>query len=134
MEDNDHFFETQAGEWVGKAQEDELSAKSILKHRDGSPGTVCFLSHQMGEKYLKAFLVSRVRKYQKIHFLDALVKDCAKIDSSFREISKLAIFLNAFYIPSRYPADYPDFFWEDAEEAYKAAEEIKNFVMNKIKL
>ncbi len=30
--------------WLNKIQDDELSAKSILKHKDGSPSTVCFLS------------------------------------------------------------------------------------------
>ncbi len=44
-------------EWIKKAKDDELNACSILTHRDGAPNGVCVLSHQMAEKYLKAYLV-----------------------------------------------------------------------------
>lgn len=54
--------ELQAEEWIKKAHDDELNAQSILKHRDGTPAGVCFLSHQMAEKYFKAFLVFMVSK------------------------------------------------------------------------
>ncbi|MBI2459091.1 MAG: HEPN domain-containing protein [Parcubacteria group bacterium] len=42
-----------AARWVRKARDDELNIRSILKHRDGAPSGVCFLSQQMAEKYLK---------------------------------------------------------------------------------
>ena len=133
MNDDDKFFEMQAEEWIKKAGEDELSAKSILKHRDGSPSTVCFISHQMAEKYLKAFLVEKTHDYPKIHLLDVLAELCVKNDKNSEQIKEEAVFLNAFYIPARYPADYPEFSWHDAEEAYAAAEKIKDFVSKKIK-
>ncbi len=49
--------ELQANEWIKRANEDELSANVILKEEGGAPNTVCFLSQQMAEKYLKAFLI-----------------------------------------------------------------------------
>jgi len=132
MNDNDKFFEMQAREWIKKAKEDELSAESILRHRDGSPSTVCFISHQIAEKFLKAFLVEKIHDYPKIHLLDVLLKLCIKNDGSLEEIKEEAVFLNAFYIPARYPADYPEFSWQDAEQAYEAAKKIKSFVLAKI--
>ena len=75
-------------EWIKKANDDELNAVSILKHRDGTPNCVCFLSQQTAEKYLKAFLVQEKKKYPKIHPLDALWELCKEIDKSFEEIKK----------------------------------------------
>jgi len=46
-----------ANEWFLKARDDELSAKDILTDREGAASTVCFLSQQMAEKYLKGYLV-----------------------------------------------------------------------------
>lgn len=125
--------ELQAGEWIKRAKDDELNAKSILKHRDGTPGAVCFLSNQMAEKYLKAFLVSRKQWFPKIHPLDTLAELCREIDSSFERLKKDAIFLNSFYMRTRYPGDYPEFTWQEAEKAFKAALKIKEFVLGKLK-
>lgn len=60
-----------AEEWTKKAQDDELNARSILTHRDGTPNGACLLSHQMAEKYFKAYMVLKKRWYPKIHFLDS---------------------------------------------------------------
>lgn len=118
-----------AEEWIKKSHDDELNAVSILKHRDGTPNFVCFLSHQMAEKYLKAFLVYKRKRYPKIHPLDRLTELCNEIDSSFGELKKDVIFLNAFYTPTRYPGDYPEFSWQEAEKAFETATKIKNFVL-----
>ncbi|MDP3997283.1 MAG: hypothetical protein Q8P73_02155 [bacterium] len=32
-------------EWFTKAADDELSIRSLLEHKDGAPGTVCYLNH-----------------------------------------------------------------------------------------
>ena len=120
-------------EWLKRATEDELSANVILKEEGGAPNTVCFLSQQMAEKYLKAFLVQEKREYPKIHSLLRLTELCMKIDKSFEEIKEDAIFLTAFYIETRYPADYPEFGWKDAEDAFETATRIKEFVLGRIK-
>ena len=125
--------ELQVEEWVKKAKDDELNACSILTHRDGTPNCVCFLSQQMAEKYLKAFLVYKKKWFPKIHPLDRLVELCIKLDFSFKELKEDAIFLTEFYVPARYPGDYPEFDWEEAEQALEATERIRDFVLNKIK-
>lgn len=43
--------------WVIRAQDDEINASGILKERNGTPMHVCFVSQQIGEKYLKALLL-----------------------------------------------------------------------------
>ena len=124
--------ELQVKEWLKRAEDDELNARSILTHRDGTPNGVCFLSHQMAEKYLKSFLVYKKKWFPKIHLLDKLLELCSKIDNSFLKLKNDAIFLNAFYTPTRYPADYQEFSWKEAEQALKTATRIKDFVLTKI--
>jgi len=120
-------------EWLKRATEDELSANVILKEEGGAPNTVCFLSQQIAEKYLKAFLVQEKREYPKIHSLLKLTELCMKIEKRFDEIKDDAIFLTTFYVPTRYPADYPEFGWKDAKDAFESAKRIKEFVLGKIK-
>ena len=62
-----------------------------------------------------------------------LVELCGKFDSSFEELKEDAIFLTEFYIPVRYPGDYPEFSWSEAEQDFKAAVKIKEFVLRRIK-
>lgn len=125
--------ELHAEEWLRRAKDDELNARSILTHKDGAPNAVCFLSHQMAEKSLKAFLIAKKNWFPKIHYLDKLTELCREIDSSFEEIKEEASFLDPFYTPSRYPGDYPEFTWQEAEKAFEVATRIKDFVLSKIK-
>ncbi|MDP3772003.1 MAG: HEPN domain-containing protein [bacterium] len=119
-------------EWIKRGEDDEQNVRSILLHRDGTPNAACLLSHQMAEKYLKAFLVLTKKWFPRIHPLDKLVELCEEIDISFRELNDTAADLNPFYTPARYPGDYPDFSWKDAEEASLLALRIKEFVLPRL--
>lgn len=122
-----------ANEWILKANDDELSAKDILNDKEGAPSTVCFLSQQMAEKYLKAYLVFCGGRFPKIHDLDRLVKLCQQIESGFEIINIEAKYLSDFYISTRYPGDYPQFDFREAEKAFRAALKIKEAVLRRMK-
>ena len=122
-----------ADEWFSRAMDDEISAKDILKDKEGAASTVCFLSQQMAEKYLKGYLVFNNKRFPKIHALDRLVKLSESIELQFKEIKEEAGYLTAFYVTTRYPGDYPEFNFKDAEQAFKKALKIKKFVLNKLK-
>lgn len=120
------------GRWMKKAQDDELNIQSILKHRDGTPSAACFLSQQMAEKYLKGSLIFFDLELVKVH---DLVKLMSLLENNVPQISQIgneATLLNEYYIKTRYVGDYPEFSWQDAEEAYAAAKKIKEFVIEKI--
>jgi len=122
-------------EWVAKADEDELNIKSILKHRDGTPSLVCFVCHQMSEKYLKALLLFYTGDILKTHSITDLANILEKHSPGVSDkIKKESSSLDPYYITVRYPVEIPfeSFSWEMAEKAYEAAEKIKNFVMGKI--
>ena len=124
--------ELQVREWVKRAEDDELSIKAILKE-GGAFSTACFLSQQMAEKYLKAFLIYYKEWYPKIHPLDTLWELCREINKSFDEIKEDSVFLTTFYVATRYPGDYPEFTSQEAQKSFKAAKRIKELVLNKFK-
>ncbi len=118
-------------EWFEKAEEDEISIKAILKEM-GSPSTVCFLSQQMAEKYLKGLLVFHNKSFPKVHDLLELETRLLQFEPEINEIHENIKTLNRYYIETRYPGDYPEFDWEESKEAYQAAAQIKQFVLRKI--
>lgn len=121
-------------EWFRKANDDELNGLSILKHRDGAPSGVCFLGQQMAEKYLKGLLIFHNQTFPKIHDLLELEILLSGILTDIKEkLHQDLSLLNRYYIETRYPGDYPEFSWKDAEEALTAAERVKGFVLEKIK-
>lgn len=119
-------------DWFKKAQEDYLSAKVILKGKEGSPATVCFLSQQMAEKYLKGLLVFHQKSFPKVHDLLELETLLLPDEPTLKGCEAEIDFLNRYYIETRYPGDYPEFFWEEAEKAFVAASCIKSFAEEKI--
>lgn len=133
---NEKNLEYFVDEWVKRALDDELNIQSILKHRDGTPANVCFLSQQMSEKYCKALILRYTGDYPKSHNLDELVvllrEHVSDIEERLRED---IILLSDYYVGTRYPADIPieSFTWQEAEKAYEAATRIKEFVLEKLK-
>lgn len=132
MKKNDKKNLVLVKEWVNKAEDDELLIRVILKEK-GAPSTVCFLSQQIGEKYLKAFLVFNQKSFPKIHHLDRLLELCIDINSDFEELKENVILLSDYYIETRYPGGWTErWSWKEAKEAFDSALEIKKFVLDKI--
>jgi len=116
-------------EWFDRAGDDELSIRALLKGEDGAPGTVCFLSQQMAEKHLKGLIAHTGQPFMKVHDLVELASVALKhLGQDNPELLDHTNFLNRFYIETRYPGDYPEFTWEDARQAFSAAEAIKLLV------
>lgn len=120
-------------DWLEKANDDLAYARSIFKAKDAAAWGVGFHAHQMVEKILKGFLVSQDRDFPKIHQLDRLLELCAETDSSFHGLSDIIQPLDSYYIEQRYPADMPEYTWKEVEGALRSAEEIKEFVLEKLK-
>jgi len=123
---------TWAAEWFTKAADDELSAQDLLKEKGGSPNTICFLSQQMAEKYLKGYLIYCGKDFPKVHQLPFLRKLCEKHSPKFKKIKKETEFLTIFYIATRYPGEFPSFSFKDAEKAFKNARAIKELVLEEM--
>ena len=118
-------------QWLAKAGEDELSLQSDLKHQDGAPSSTCFLAQQMTEKYIKGLLVLKGIPFQKTHDLVEL----AKLVFSAETIETIRVDLETlteFYVETRYPGDFPEFTWQEAENASSLAFRIKELIMKEM--
>lgn len=91
-----------AEEWFKKASDDECAVRPLLQHAEAPLNIVGFHCQQMAEKYLKAFLISHKEMFPKVHALDLILQLCAKVDRSFEELKSDAVFLNHYYIDTRY--------------------------------
>lgn len=119
-------------EWQTRA-EDDIHAMEVMLKEGGLSNPICFHAQQSAEKYLKGFLAFHDTEFAKIHSLIQLMDQCIAIDLKLESLKDNAVFLNTFYIETRYPGDYPEFSMKDAKEAYEAAIKVKEFVLEKIK-
>ena len=122
-------------DWLKQAERDLEVAKWNLKGKFYE--WACFNCQQAAEKALKAF-------YQYLH-LDAWGHSVSKLMTDLprkarppKGLIENAIYLDRFYIPTRYPNDLPSgppmfyFTEKDAREAIKYAGEIIRYCKDKI--
>jgi HEPN domain-containing protein len=117
--------------WLEKAKEDEQSLRVLLSW-GGAFSTVCFLSQQMAEKVLKAYLLFLGIEFLKIHDLSRLVSLGLEKDQNIYELQTSCVLLNRLYIEARYPSEQPPFSKKDAQNAFDAALKIKEYVLASI--
>lgn len=118
-------------EWQKRA-EDDIRAMEAMFKEGGPPNPICFHAQQSAEKYLKGFLNFHDVEFGKIHSLIQLLDQCMAFDRECASLKEDVVFLDTFYIETRYPGDYPSFSIKDAKEAYKATLRVKDFVLAKI--
>ena len=91
------------------------------------------MSQQLAEKCLKALLIFHDQKTPKIHDLINLESILMNFSPQINNFHEDFVFLNRFYIETRYPGDFPEgFSWGDADKAFKAALKIKDFIFNEL--
>lgn len=130
----------EARRWLATA-EDDLDTAMILM-REGKYAHSCFHSQQAGEKALKALWYSADADPWS-HSIKKLIEDLEPVNSALYEamqpLIKLAMLLDRFYIPTRYPNGLPDitpdkaFGEEDAETCLKHSMQILDTVRSTIK-
>jgi HEPN domain-containing protein len=119
-------------EWIKKAEKDLIAAKHLLSIKPNPPyDIICFHAQQCAEKYIKAFLIYKEIEFEKTHDLGKLVGLASINDESFIEIIDIAEKLTDYAVDVRYPAP-EEITEEEAKEAIKIAEEIKEFILNKL--
>jgi len=121
-------------QWLIKADEDFYFASNHLEDEKSFFGQICFHYHQAAEKYLKSYIVAYNLPFIKIHNLKELLHICKRRESAFSEIEDECIYLNQFYIETRYPVHWPSHF--SKEEAYKAkqsADKIRKFIIKRLR-
>lgn len=115
--------------WLNAAKHDLDWAKGSIGLKEFAG--VCFLSQQIVEKSLKAFLYFKGEELKKIHDLDSLLSLTIKYYKGFAKYIEATSTLNSYYLMTRYPdIGNVELFnkKELAEKALSWAEEIFEFV------
>jgi len=123
----------QAKIWLKSAEDDLRWAKHNLK--GGFYPQACFAAQQAAEKALKAYLLEKTGRFDKVHLLPKLLRDCQKEDKIFKDLTEACDILADYYLDTRYP-DMLDFSSFDdtqhAQEAIKLANKIIEFVKDRL--
>lgn len=129
MKEND--LNILAQEWFDKAREDLGVAEHLFKER-AFPSPICFHAHQAVEKFLKGVLILHGKDIEdqfKIHNLVTLYQYTHALDARInKEIKESCFILNRYYIAARYPADMPEYPWNDVKEAVEAAKKVRTLI------
>ena len=117
-------------ELITSAENNLRAARNLYEHE--IYGLACFHSHQAVELLLKAYLLQKTGNYPFTHSLFNLLKLCNEKDSEFEILLQLGVLgLEAYYIRTRYPP-LLKIEREEAEEAIKLAEKVREFVLRKL--
>ena len=116
-------------QWLIKADHDLRSAERLLAGDSPLLDTAVYHCQQVAEKALKAYLTLHDAPFQKVHVLSILVEQCMEFDASFSEMEDAADILTPYAVAFRYPGDVVEPEPADAEEAFKLARFVLEFVM-----
>ena len=121
--------------WLRQAEAD-FSALEVLLRAE-KYDLVCFLSQQVAEKALKAYLFSRGEELILSHSVARLCMMAAEFDPAFLTLRAKIKGLTPYYVEARYPnalEEIPALFFDarDAKEAIKMAEQALQFVKERI--
>lgn len=124
--------------WLEQAEHDLEVAKKNLEVL-GFYSDACFMAEQASQKALKAFLLSRGKRYVVVHSVAELAELAHNYDPAFYKLIKYGKRLDQYYIPTRYPdaltppaIPYKTYSQDDASEAVKYASEILRLVKVKM--
>ncbi len=122
--------------WIEKAEDDLLMIENELEfvpRERWATSSICFHAQQMVEKYLKAFLTLKNIRVSKTHDIGFLIEQCKKVDKEFENLGSLAVEkLTLYAVEIRYPDDFYTPTSKEAEEAYKIAVSVREFVRKKL--
>ena len=116
-----------------KAENDLINAKVLFESDKTTGDGICFHCQQAGEKYLKAYLAYNNKEIIKTHDISNILEDCRQIDTDFAKMSEIkADKLTYYAVNTRYD-DITEPTSDDAKEPIYIAEQVKSFVIGKIK-
>jgi HEPN domain-containing protein len=127
----------EAKRWFRQADSDFAFLQKIVE--GGKYDLACFLSQQVAEKTLKAFLFSQGEEIILTHSIFKLCELASKYDPTFQNLKAEIKNLDRYYVEARYPNALEDltpaefFDLKDAKEAVQMAGKSFRFVKEKLK-
>ena len=119
--------------WINYAEEDLHLAKHSLTLESGCPFRLtAYHAQQCAEKYLKAFLVFHQIDFPYTHSITRLLEICSSLINT-NEFTE-AEMLTPFAITARYPGEDEEVTKEEALEAIRMADLVKDKIIIQLKL
>ena len=107
--------------WLYKAGSDLLAAQILIGHSEFALGPAAFHCQQAAEKTLKAFLISRVVLFDRVHSLVYLLDLCEVEEPTLATLREETERLSPYAVEIRYPGDIIEISSEEARQAFAAA-------------
>lgn len=132
MEPNEEII-LKVRKWINYAEEDLRLAKHSLTLESGCPFRLtAYHAQQCAEKYLKAFLVYHQIDFPYTHSITRLLEICSEVINT-NEFTE-AEMLTPFAITTRYPGEDEEVRKEEAVEAIRIADLVKEKITLQLKL
>jgi len=119
-------------QWLIKANHDIGSAQRLLTGDAPFLDTAVYHCQQAAEKALKAYLTLKDTPFQKVHDLAVLIEQCMDLDRTFEQIRDISEILTPYATAFRYPGDVLEPDPSDAEEAFRLAGVVLDFVLQRM--
>ena len=121
-----------AREWFLLAKEDLAYAVHALTAQPPYLKDALFHCQQAAEKSLKAFLAWHDIRFRKVHDLDAIGKECIRVDASLAELAGRVDPLSVYASEVRYPGFVFDPTLADAESAVGLVREVIDAISSRL--
>ena len=118
---------TETSRWLRYAEEDLITAETLLRHPHVPPRQACWCAQQSAEKALKAVLIFLEIDFPRTHDLNILrnlVPDTWQLSATQPDLASLT----GWATEARYPSDMPEITNADASEAVEKAQAVWNSV------
>lgn len=122
--------------WTAQAEHDLRAAEYAVE--GGFHALACFLCQQAGEKAVAGYLYARGADHIWGHALADLCEDAMQLDTSFDVIKSVAMLLDKYHLPTRYPTGLPGgiphqvYDQVDSSRALEIARDVLEFVSIKL--
>ena len=119
-------------QWLDKANQDLISASTLLKGEFTSFESAAFHAQQAVEKFIKALLVRHQVEFPKTHNISMLKSLVEKVDSKLaRQLAPMET-LTAYGVEYRYPGIYEPVSKKQGEEALGLANQARDLILAKL--
>lgn len=129
MMPNNQFSETER--WLRYAEEDLITAETLLEQPHVAPRQTCWFAQQAAEKALKAVLVFLQIDFPRSHDLDAL-RNLIPDNWQLKAIHPDLASLSEWAVEARYPGEWREPTKTDASSAVKQARAVWKSVSTEI--
>jgi len=116
-------------EWLRKADADMAVAERLPSDEAAFLNAVTFHCQQAAEKYLKALLTWWDIEFPKTHVLAKLIGLVETRDATLATLLLDAVVLTAYGVELRYPGGRPDATPDEAREAVKLAQQVRDAIL-----